>query len=220
MEVKAGAINSGIWDVKLGQGLADMIPNWSYKANSSMPEEIAGRISLVRMAWEFVTPRNITTFVLALVLARFISLAIYRLYLHPLAKFPGPKLAALTRLYEFYYQGILITDFPAEIQRMHEKYGPVVRISPEELSINDSKFNIEYFMHDRKLEKDTWYYTFGFTNSLFTLLDKKKHRSRQEHLAAHFSGSYFQKAFPMMTEEVGSMRHVLQQHAENGDSVN
>lgn len=49
--------------------------------------------------------------------------AIYRLYFSPLAKFPGPKLAALTLWYEFYYDVIRRGKFTWEIQRMHEKYG-------------------------------------------------------------------------------------------------
>ena len=40
-----------------------------------------------------------------------IGLAVYRLYFSPIAKFPGPKLAALTRWYEFYYEVVLRGQF-------------------------------------------------------------------------------------------------------------
>lgn len=45
----------------------------------------------------------------------------YRLYLHPLAKFPGPKLAAATFLYEFHFnrQGTFIW----QLEKLHEQYG-------------------------------------------------------------------------------------------------
>jgi len=52
-----------------------------------------------------------------------ISLAIYRLWLSPLSKFPGPKLAALTLWYEFYFDVIKRGKFAWEIKRMHEVYG-------------------------------------------------------------------------------------------------
>lgn len=48
---------------------------------------------------------------------------IHRLYTHPLAAFPGPKLAAATFLYEFYYDVIKSGMYIWEIERMHEKYG-------------------------------------------------------------------------------------------------
>lgn len=50
-------------------------------------------------------------------------LAIYRLYFSPLAKFPGPKLAALTRWYEFYYEVIHNGQFLFHTRHLHERYG-------------------------------------------------------------------------------------------------
>ena len=48
---------------------------------------------------------------------------IYRLYLSPIAKFPGRKLAALTLWYEFYYDVIKGGQYVWEIEKMHQKYG-------------------------------------------------------------------------------------------------
>lgn len=49
--------------------------------------------------------------------------AIYRLYFHPLAKFPGPKIAALTGWYEAYHDMYRRGMFIWKIQEMHDKYG-------------------------------------------------------------------------------------------------
>ena len=51
------------------------------------------------------------------------SLAIWRLYLCPVAKFPGPKLAALTFWYEFYYDVIRQGRYTWKIRDLHEQYG-------------------------------------------------------------------------------------------------
>lgn len=52
-----------------------------------------------------------------------VGLAVSRLYLSPLAKFPGPKLAAFTKWYEFYYEVVLRGQYQFLINDMHKKYG-------------------------------------------------------------------------------------------------
>ena len=54
-----------------------------------------------------------------------IALGFYRLYLSPLAKFPGPRLAALTQWVEAYYE-LFKGDggqFLFEYAKWHEQYG-------------------------------------------------------------------------------------------------
>ena len=52
-----------------------------------------------------------------------VGLAFHRLFLSPLAGFPGPKLAALTGFYEFYYDFFKGGKYVFEIQKMHEQHG-------------------------------------------------------------------------------------------------
>ena len=52
-----------------------------------------------------------------------IGLAFYRLYVNPLARFPGPKLAAVTKWYEFYYDVVAQGQFTFQIQKLHKIYG-------------------------------------------------------------------------------------------------
>jgi hypothetical protein len=52
-------------------------------------------------------------------------LVIYRLFFHPLAEFPGLRIVAATKLYEFYKDVLKGAggSFAFEIEEMHEKYG-------------------------------------------------------------------------------------------------
>ncbi|KAK3942087.1 cytochrome P450 [Diplogelasinospora grovesii] len=127
--------------------------------------------------------------VVVLILLLLLTIAIYRLYLSPLAKFPGPKLAALTGLYEGYYDCIHEGGgrYYRQINEMHEDYGPIVRISPWELHIRDQEWS-EIYKISRRAYKPEWYYRFlGSTSNVFTTVSHEQHRMRRDAIQAYFS---------------------------------
>lgn len=83
----------------------------------TLPNTIAGKLLSLAAIWT---------------VSYLITLAIYRLFFSQIAGFPGPKLAAATGWYEFYYDYWLNGTYIFEIERMHRKYGEFV---PESVSI-------------------------------------------------------------------------------------
>lgn len=68
------------------------------------------------------------TIFLCSVLAYHVLLAVYRLSpLHPLHKFPGPRLAAASYLYEVWFDLIKGGQYTFEIKRLHDIHGQSTR---------------------------------------------------------------------------------------------
>ena len=60
---------------------------------------------------------------LCLIAIGYAATTIFSVYFGPLAKFPGPKLAAATLLYEFYFDVILKGQYTWKIRELHRQYG-------------------------------------------------------------------------------------------------
>lgn len=69
-----------------------------------------------------------------------IYLGVSRLYFSPISHIPGPKLAALTWAYEFYYDIVLGGQYTFKIIELHKQYGPIIRINPDEVHVGDADF--------------------------------------------------------------------------------
>lgn len=78
---------------------------------------------------------NLVLILLASVLFYPIYQAIYNLYLNPLRTYPGPKLNAISRIP--YIMQIIRGTPHVYLKALHDKYGDVVRITPDELSYNN-----------------------------------------------------------------------------------
>nr|QED55508.1 TRI23 [Trichoderma turrialbense] len=117
-----------------------------------------------------------------------IWLAFYRLTFHPLARFPGPKLAAISRVYEFYYDIILDGQYTFQLDRLHKKYGPIIRISPYELHINDPSFFNQVYCYNGRWDKSDFTVN-GFSEPGATIFTANHHihRARRAVLNPYFS---------------------------------
>jgi len=68
---------------------------------------------------------------------------VWRLFLSPVAKFPGPKIAAATFWYEFYYDVVKGGQYVYRIEQMHKQYGEHSATCTFEMLIRLSRPNRE-----------------------------------------------------------------------------
>ncbi|KOS20489.1 Trichodiene oxygenase [Escovopsis weberi] len=144
----------------------------------------------------------------------FVVLPVYRVFFSPLAKFPGPWLAAATSWYEFYYDIVRHGDYVHEIDRMHDKYGPIVRINPWEISIRDHAFfNSIYVAGAARRTEMYWRQrsTFGVEGSMITAESHDLHRLRRHTLEPFFSRRGVSFLEPLLAEEARLLDHRLDQ---------
>ncbi|KEY69110.1 hypothetical protein S7711_09646 [Stachybotrys chartarum IBT 7711] len=109
---------------------------------------------------------------------------IYNVYFHPLRHFPGPFITSVS---DFSKLWVLSTG---KIQILthaaHEKYGPVVRIAPNVLSVSDPL--LLPAIYHRKANKTDTYATglLGATPPPFQTLDWREHALKRKRVANSF----------------------------------
>ncbi|KAI1811940.1 benzoate 4-monooxygenase cytochrome P450 [Poronia punctata] len=155
-----------------------------------------------------------------------VVLGIYRVYFSPLSRFPGPKLAAATFWYEFYYDlWPHKFQYMWKIKKLHEQYGPIVRINPYHLHIYDPEYLDDiYASGNRKRDRDTWYMharpdgVQGW--SLLQSMGHDIHRQRRAALNPFFSKQSIRNLEPMIVEKIDRLSTRLSQSSRKGDVVN
>ncbi|KAK3312004.1 cytochrome P450 [Apodospora peruviana] len=120
------------------------------------------------------------------VLYRFI---LYPAFLSPLAKVPAARWhARISPLYSYYIKYANIEN--REVHKLHSRYGPVVRLAPNELSVNCLDGLKAIYTAD--FPKTDWYHNrfCNFeTDNIFTTKDSKQHGQRKRLLSHAYSKS-------------------------------
>ncbi|KAK0507631.1 hypothetical protein JMJ35_010154 [Cladonia borealis] len=162
-------------------------------------------------------PPGLFTVLATLILAQLgwcIVVSLYRLFFHPLAKIPGPRLAALTSCYEFYYDVIQPGRYIWKIKSLHEQYGPIIRVTPREVHIKDLDFLDTIYpssnMHKR--DKD-WVQTRGLDVGMSAsgTIPHELHRRRREALRPFFSQKNVLTLEPLIRNKVSQLCTFLEE---------
>ncbi|KAH8595655.1 putative cytochrome P450 pisatin demethylase [Bisporella sp. PMI_857] len=124
---------------------------------------------------------------------------IYRAITSPLLDVPRPFLARFTRLWKLYtiYRG----RFEKVNISLHQKYGPVVRIAPNEYSLDDPEAVSIIYGIGGDFRKSHWYIASGNPDpngpqDLFSIRDPKNHASMCWLVASLYSMSNLVKLEP------------------------
>lgn len=114
-------------------------------------------------------------------------MAIYRLYFHPLAKLPGPRLYAITSL-PFLVRDKILGTWVMSTTELHAKYGRMVRFAPDRVSVDGSIGWSDIYQRRPNLpefDKDIRTYQVGRLGLLPALRDD--HRRQRRTVAHAFS---------------------------------
>ncbi|KAL9582650.1 MAG: hypothetical protein Q9212_003172 [Teloschistes hypoglaucus] len=118
-----------------------------------------------------------------------VGLVVYRFYFHPLAAFPGPRLAIATYWYEFYFDVFKGGNYTWKLSKLHDQYGPIIRFNPDELHINDPEYFDKAYsgIKGRTQKPLRAAEIFGPIATIFGTVDHDLHRTRRAPLDRLFS---------------------------------
>lgn len=129
-------------------------------------------------------------------------LAIYRIWFHPLSKYPGPKLQAAWYLPHLYHNYI-VGDGHLRTTRLHRQYGPIVRIGPNHLAVDGAiGWRAIYGHHTGQPEFDKFFAPFPHAEASLIIAPKDAHRRMRRQLAHAFSDGALAEQETVVTQYV------------------
>ncbi|KAI0385889.1 cytochrome P450 ClCP1 [Hypomontagnella monticulosa] len=168
------------------------------------------------------SPLDLALIGCALVAAIIVGQAFYNLFLHPLRSYPGPLLWRVTPLPRV--ARLLGGDLPLYMTKLHAKYGPIVRIAPNELAFSSPQAwkDIYGHRHNGELELpkyDLFYRAVdnmprGIINAF-----RDEHTFLRRQLSNGFSERSMQLQEPIIGSYVDLLIRRLQEQCDGGETA-
>ncbi|KAH8591130.1 cytochrome P450 [Bisporella sp. PMI_857] len=172
--------------------------------------------TLSDLSWPKVAIGSLTSLVLYV-----FSVALYNLYFHPLAKYPGPRLAAWSHLW--YAKHWMGGRWSFVLYDAHQKYGPIVRIAPNELTFSNIEAYYDIYGHataKKKLFwKAPWYVVPDELPPMAAERDPVKHRAIKRDLDQAFSSKALTQQVPIMTPYINMFMDQVSKHGGKGIEI-
>ncbi|KAF4817324.1 Cytochrome P450 monooxygenase FCK2 [Colletotrichum tropicale] len=176
-----------------GAAITGLLSHWLYFINGPKSMDAAGIVVFHAIALSMLLARTVLSYgfydglvVYAAIsgsyfAALYTSIGVYRIFFHPLRKFPGPFPARITKFYSMWAN----RDWKLHdrILKLHEKLGDVVRLGPNEISVSDIDTYIKFHGPQSKVTK-RWTGFYGALASkhelnLDAIWENEAHRDRR-----------------------------------------
>jgi cytochrome P450 len=123
--------------------------------------------------------------------------------------------------YEFYYDVVQGGQYTFEIGRMHEKFGPIIRINPYELHVSSPDFYEKLYSGPGKRRHRWDWFTaqFGLPESMFGTNDHDSHRIRRAAVNPFFSKGAVRKLQPIIDERIDALLNRFQEFQASSQPI-
>ncbi|ODQ54352.1 pisatin demethylase [Saitoella complicata NRRL Y-17804] len=157
--------------------------------------------------------------VLAAAVAFWLAKAIYNAYFHPLRNVPGPLICKITSARMTFAE--LCGCRTLTIHHLHERYGDIIRIGPDELAFSNPFAIKEIYGQGSPYMKSAMYDHFStHSPNLFDMRDRELHKERRKLLSHAFAQVNIDNAEPLIAEQIRKFMGWVQQYAAEGKSMN
>ncbi|OCL06375.1 cytochrome P450 [Glonium stellatum] len=149
----------------------------------------------------------------------FLATIIQTLLRDPLRNIPGPWYARFTNLR--LKLAVVTGTRIYYVHSIHELYGQVVRISPNEVAVNDVHAFKQIHRVGSGFNKSPWYAEFNSGQAgVFAMSDPKQHAQRRRFFAKSFSKSFLRQHWePLVLQKVQTAIRQIRAAGKNGTTV-